>query len=41
MPMHDIALLCAFVGAFVLLGAVLGFASWEESRAARHKRDVH
>lgn len=35
MAIHDILLLCLFAGAFTLFGGVLGFVSWQESRALR------
>ena len=39
MQTPDILFLCFTLGAFALLGGVLGWASWEESRTRRGKQD--
>lgn len=38
MSASDIAFLALVVGAFVLFGGTLGWASWQQSRTARRSR---
>jgi hypothetical protein len=45
MPLSQIPLLIFFVGVFATFGGVLGWASWQDSRATRLKnmqnRTIH
>jgi hypothetical protein len=41
MAILDIEIVVLVVSAFTIFGGVLGWASWEESRAARRKRRLH
>jgi len=38
MPITDIAFLALVVGALTLFGGVLGWASWQDTRARRRAR---